>query len=405
MDPKKKSTILITCSAGLVDYVRQEVEALGYQGGDCHKTGLELQGDLYDAMRLNLHLRTAYNVLFLLKQFKCYSPDELYRNVKDLPWEDIISPAEYLSVVGRINTEHVKNSMYANLKVKDAIVDRIAGVTGSRPDSGKDKDKVVVQFYWKDNFCRLYLNTSGLKLSDRGYRKMPHKAPLRESLAAAIIMATGYDGGGPLVCPMCGSGTLAIEAALIASRRAPGLLRNNFGFMHLKDFDEPKWRQMRAGALKESKARGGKAGFKPARIIATDIDAGAVEASRKNAMTAGVSHLIDFDVCDFAETVVPPEPGIIVMNPEYGLRLGEIEKLNDTYKRIGDFFKQKCAGYNGYIFTGNPSLSKKVGLRTSRRIEFYNANIECRLLKYELYAGAKDKRINVPFPACAVVKT
>jgi len=392
VDPKKKSTILITCSAGLVDYVRQEVEALGYQGGDYHKTGLELQGDLYDAMRLNLHLRTAYNVLFLLKKFKCYSPDELYRNAKDLPWEDIISPAEYLSVVGRINTEHVKNSMYANLKVKDAIVDRIAEASGSRPDSGKDKDKVVVQFYWKDNFCRLYLNTSGLKLSDRGYRKMPHKAPLRESLAAAIIMATGFDGSGPLVCPMCGSGTLAIEAALIASRRAPGLLRNNYGFMHLKYFDEPKWRQMRAGALKKSKTRGDKSGFKPARIIATDIDAGAVEASRKNAMTAGVSHLIDFDVCDFAETVIPPGPGIIVMNPEYGLRLGEIERLNDTYKRIGDFFKHKCAGYNGYIFTGNPALSKKVGLRTSRRIEFYNANIECRLLKYELYAGVKERK-------------
>jgi putative N6-adenine-specific DNA methylase len=389
VDPKQKSTILITCSAGLVDYVRQEAEALGYQGGEYHKTGLELQGDLYDAMRLNLHLRTAYNVLFLLKQFKCCSPEELYRNVKELPWEDIISPAEYLSVVGRINTEHVKNSMYANLKVKDAVVDRIAGATGSRPDSGKDKDKVVVQFYWKDNFCRLYLNTSGLKLSDRGYRKMPHKAPLRESLAAAIIMATGYDGGGPLVCPMCGSGTLAIEAALIAGRRAPGLLRSNYGFMHLKYFDEPKWRQMRTEALKTSKTRGGKAGIKPARIIATDIDAGAVEASRKNAMTAGVSHLIDFDVCDFAETVIPPGPGIIVMNPEYGLRLGEIEKLNHTYKRIGDFFKQKCAGYTGYIFTGNPALSKKVGLRTSRRIEFYNANIECRLLKYELYTGTK----------------
>ncbi len=392
MDPKQKSTILITCSAGLVDYVRQEVEDLGYQGGDYHKTGLELQGDHYDTMRLNLHLRTAYNVLFLLKQFKCYSPDELYRNVKELPWEDIISPAEYLSVVGRINTEHVKNSMFANLKVKDAIVDRIAGVTESRPDSGKDKDKVVVQFYWKDNFCRLYLNTSGLKLSDRGYRKMPHKAPLRESLAAAIIMATGYDGSVPLICPMCGSGTLAIEAALIASRRASGLLRSNYGFMHLKYFDEPKWRQMRAEALKKSKSRGGRAVFKPARIIATDIDAGAVEASRKNAMTAGVSHLIDFDVCDFAVTVIPPGPGIIVMNPEYGLRLGEIEKLKDTYKRIGDFFKQKCAGYTGYIFTGNPSLSKKVGLRTSRRIEFYNANIECRLLKYELYAGTKDKK-------------
>jgi len=391
MDLKQKGTILITCSAGLVDYVRQEVEDLGYQGGDCHKTGLEVPGDLNDAMRLNLHLRTAYNVLFLLKRFKCYSPDELYRNAKELPWEEIISPSEYLSVVGRINTEHVKNSMYANLKVKDAIVDCIAEATGSRPDSGKNKDKVVVQFYWKDNFCRLYLNTSGLKLSDRGYRRMPHKAPLRESLAAAIIMATGYDGGKPLVCPMCGSGTLAIEAALIASKRAPGLLRSNYGFMHLKYFDESKWRQIRSEALKKSKARGGKAGFRPARIIATDIDTEAVEAARKNAMTAGVSHLIDFDVCDFAETVIPTEPGIIVMNPEYGLRLGEIAKLGDTYKRIGDFFKQRCAGYNGYIFTGNPALSKKVGLRTSRRIEFYNANIECRLLKYELYAGTKNK--------------
>lgn len=393
MDPKQKGTILITCSSGLVDYVQREVEALGYQSGECHNTGLELQGNQCDAMLLNLHLRTAYNVLFLLKQFKCCSPDELYRNVKELPWEDIISPAEYFSVVGRINTEHVKNSMYANLRVKDAIADRITDLMGARPDSGKDKDKVVVQFYWKDNFCRLYLNTSGFKLSDRGYRKMPHKAPLRESLAAAIIMATGYDGNEPLICPMCGSGTLAIEAALMASRRAPGLLRGNYGFMHLKYFDEPEWRRIRTDALKSSKTRGGKAGFKPARIIATDIDSEAVEAARKNAMTAGVLHLIDFDVCDFAETVIPPETGIIVMNPEYGLRLGEIEKLSDTYKRIGDFFKQKCAGYTGYIFTGNPALSKKVGLRTSRRIEFYNANIECRLLKYELYAGTKNKTI------------
>lgn len=389
MDPKQKGTILITCSAGLVDYLRLEVEALGYKAGDYHKTGIEVKGDQYDAMRLNLHLRTAYNVLYELKQFDCYSPEELYRNVKDLPWEDMISPDGYLSVVGRINTGHVKNSMFANLKVKDAIVDSIAEATGARPDSGKDKDKAVVQFYWKDNLCRLYLNTSGQKLSDRGYRKMPHKAPLRESLAAAIIMATGYDGGVPLVCPMCGSGTLAIEAALIAGRRAPGLLRSNYGFMHLKYYDQQKWRQMRNDALKISKTRGGKATFKPARIIATDIDAGAVEAARKNAMTAGVEHLIDFDVCDFAETAIPPEPGIIVLNPEYGLRLGEIEKLGDTYKRIGDFFKQKCAGYTGYIFTGNPDLSKKVGLRTSRRLEFYNGNIECRLLKYELYAGKK----------------
>jgi putative N6-adenine-specific DNA methylase len=391
MDARKTNTILITCSAGLVDYVRQEVKDLGYETGQSHKTGLELQGDQYDTMRLNLHLRTAYNVLFLLRQFKCRSPNELYDNVAGLPWKDMISPEEYVSVVSRINTDRVNNSMFASLKVKDAIVDRIAAKTGSRPDSGKEKDRVVVQLYWRDDFCRLYLNTSGLKLSDRGYRKMPHTAPLRESLAAAIIMATGYDGSEPLICPMCGSGTLAIEAALMASRRAPGLLRSNYGFMHMKYFDEPVWKQMRSEALKESKQRGGKAGFKPARIIATDIDAEAIEAARKNAMTAGVSHLIDFEVCDFAKTTIPQGPGAIVMNPEYGLRLGDIQKLKKTYKRIGDFFKQKCAGYTGYIFTGNPALSKVVGLRTSGRLEFYNANIECRLLRYELYAGRKEK--------------
>jgi putative N6-adenine-specific DNA methylase len=392
MDPRQTGNILITCSPGLVDYARREVEDLGYQCVESHKTGLEFQADQYDAMRLNLHLRTAYNVLFLLKQFECSSPDGLYRNVAEMPWEDMICPDEYLSVVSRVSTRRVNNSMFASLKVKDAIVDRIVSQTGSRPDSGKDRNRVVVQLYWRDDFCRLYLNTSGLKLSDRGYRKMPHKAPLRESLAAAIIMATGYDGSEPLVCPMCGSGTLAIEAALIAAKRPPGLLRSNYGFMHMKYFDEPAWQQMRNEALKQSKTRSGKAAFKPARIVATDIDPQAIEAARKNALTAGVSHLIDFDVCDFAATAIPPGSGTIVINPEYGLRMGQMQQLKKTYKRIGDFFKQKCAGYTGYIFTGNPALSKVVGLRTSRRLVFYNGSIECRLLKYDLYAGTRGKQ-------------
>jgi len=392
MDPEQKSTILITCSQGLAEYLRHEVETLGYEAGVAHSTGLELEGDQYDAMLLNLHLRTATNVLFLLKHFECTAPDELYENIEALPWQDMVSPNEYISVVGKIDTSAVDNSMYANLKVKDAIVDRIARETGSRPDSGKEKDCVVVQLYWKDNRCWLYLNTSGQKISDRNYRKIPHKAPLRESLAAAIIMTTGYDGTQPLVCPMCGSGTLAIEGALIASKRVPGLLRSNYGFMHMKYFDEPAWQQMRKAALKQSKARGGKAAVTLAPIIASDIDPKAVEAARKNAMTAGVAHLIEFDICDFADTTIPAGPGIIVMNPEYGFRLGEVKRLQKTYERIGDFFKQKCAGYTGYIFTGNLDLAKKVGLRTSRRLEFHNANIECRLLKYELYAGTRKTR-------------
>jgi putative N6-adenine-specific DNA methylase len=274
--------------------------------------------------------------------------------------------------------------MFPSLKVKDAIVDRILQKTGKRPNSGPDRHRLVFQLFWKKDRCWLYLNTSGRKISDRSYRKMPHKAPLRESLAAGIILATEYDGQQSFVAPMCGSGTLPIEAALIAQKRAPGLLRSSFGFMYCKDFDEKNWQELRAQARRQSQKSA-----TPARIIASDIDENAIKAAKKNAITAGVDHLIEFTVCDFAETPVPQQKGIIVLNPEYGQRLGEISQLEETYKRIGDFFKQRCAGYTGYIFTGNMELAKKVGLRTSRRIPFYNAEIECRLLKYDLYEGSK----------------
>ncbi len=389
MNAKDKNTIMITCAKGLSDILRTEVEALGFRVDSAHETGVEITGDLYDCMKLNLHLRVAFNVLYLLKTFECRDPDRLYDETTALPWEEIISPEEYVCVIGRIQTPTIENTMFANLKIKDAIVDRIMQKTGDRPDSGKERGNVVVQAYWKNDKCWIYLNTSGQKISDRNYRKIPCAAPLRESLAAAIILTTGYNGSQPLICPMCGSGTLAIEAALIASHRVPGLMRANYGFMHTKLYDDPAWQQMRTEAGKQSKKRG-KAEFKPAPIIATDIDPDAVRAANKNAMTAGVDHLIDFKVCDFAETPIEPDTGsIIVMNPEYGMRLGETKELEETYERIGDFFKQKCAGSTGYIFTGNPQLGKKVGLRTSRKIPFYNATIECRLLKYEMYCGTR----------------
>ena len=391
MKMQNKSTILVTCARGLAEMLRDEVEALGLKVDSAHETGVELTGDLYDCMKLNLHLRTAFNVLYLLKSFQCHDPEQLYTQTTYLPWEEMISPDEYVCVIGRIETPTIENTMYANLKIKDAIVDRIMAKTGARPDSGKERDHAVVQAYWKNDRCWLYLNASGQKVSDRNYRKIPCKAPLRESLAAAILLATGYDGSVPLVCPMCGSGTLAIEGALIASRRVPGLMRSNYAFMHTKLYDEDAWKQMRKEAFKQSKKRG-KAEFKPVPIIATDIDPECVRSARRNAMTAGVEHLIEFDVCDFAETRIPEGDGIIVLNPEYGQRLGEMKELEETYARIGDFFKQRCAGYTGYVFTGNFDLAKKVGLRTSRRIPFYNASIECRLLKYELYRGTRKQK-------------
>ena len=198
-------------------------------------------------------------------------------------------------------------------------------------------------------------------------------------------MAIGYDGSQDIVLPMCGSGTLAIEAALIAMNKPAAGLRSNFGFKHVKVFDEQIWEEIRNDARKAVRKD------KPQkRIIATDIDGQAIEAAKQNAKTAGVEHLVEFDVCDFADTYVPQGEGIVLMNPEYGLRLGEIQQLEKEYKRIGDFFKQNCAGYTGYIFTGNRKLAGKVGLKTSARMIFFNGKIECRLLKYEMYEGTKQ---------------
>lgn len=385
MDLEKKNTILVTCGPGLADFLRAELQQLGFAIDAEHGGGITVTGTGLDAMKLNLNLRTAYNVLYLLKEFDCDNPTQLYKAINSMPWEKMISPGEYLSIVARVNTPSIDNSMFAGMKVKDAIVDRIAEKVGERPDSGSSRDCLVYHLYWQRGRCWFYLNTSGRKLSDRGYRKMPGLAPLRECLAAGIIMATGYDGSLPLVNPMCGSGTLAIEAALIATGRACGLLRHNYGFMHEMDFDKEAWQTLRREAKKLRKKD-------IAPIIATDIQQEAVFAAKKNAMTAGVDHLIEFDLCDFAKTKLPEQPGIVIMNPEYGMRLGEEKNLAEDYTRIGDFFKQSCQGYTGYIFTGNMNLAKKVGLRTSQRTTFYNGEIECRLLKYEMYAGTKKNK-------------
>jgi putative N6-adenine-specific DNA methylase len=185
---------------------------------------------------------------------------------------------------------------------------------------------------------------------------------------------------------MCGSGTLAIEAALIATNRRPGLFRTNYAFMHLQGYNEAVY-------LKEDTLLEEQITDKPElKIIATDYNPKAIENAKKNAVAAGVHKLIDFAVCDFALTEVPPDVrGVMMVNPEYGERLGTVKELEETYSRIGDFMKQKCGGYFGYVFTGNLELAKKIGLKAKRRIEFYNSTIDCRLFEYELYAGSRKE--------------
>ena len=387
LDPTKKRLTRITCAEHVTPYLRAEVEALGYEIQEEDHVAVHIGATLEDCLRLGLHLRTAHHVLWLLSRFRCPSLNALEVQARSFPWEDLIPNDSYFTITSNIEHPTVTNTMYPNLVLKDAIVDRIKERTGTRPDTGPDRSCVVIHLVWKGDRAWIYLNTNGPRLSDRGYRKMPHHAPMRETLAAAVVIAMGYDGTQAFVNPMCGSGTLAIEAALIAAGRAPGLLRSDASCLHtMMDIDE-SYLEMRKQARKSTPVRD------PMPIIATDHDPRAIQAARKNAQTAGVEHLIEFEACDFADTPIPEladhESGHVVFNPEYGLRLGEEEPLKETYSEIGDFFKTRCKGYTGHVFTGNRELSKEIGLKTSARIPFYNAQIECRLLGYELYDGTR----------------
>ncbi len=382
----EKSKILVTCAKGIAPFLKNELLALGFPVLSETVAGVATEGTVQDTYRLNLLLRTGHRVLFLIRTFAASDADSLYRQLLEIPWEEYISEKGYVNVTSSVDNPTIRDSRYANVRCKDAIVDRIRERCGRRPDSGPAQDRVVVNLYWKDDGCSVYFDTSGEPLSRRGYRKIPMTAPMQETLAAAVIKAAGWNGGGHFINPMCGSGTLAVEAALAGLGRASGLLRDNFGFMHLKGFDASLWNELRARARKEAKKT------LKCRIIATDIKSEAVEAARRNAATAGVEHLIEFGVCDFSGTPIPDGEGIVILNPEYGERMGKINELENVYKGIGDFFKQKCRGYKGYIFTGNPALAKKVGLKAKRRVPFFNGSIECRLLEYELYEGSRRQK-------------
>jgi 23S rRNA G2445 N2-methylase RlmL len=385
-----RQPILISCSKALPPFLQEEVKALGFPVLHVSDAFVETAGTLEDTVLLNLSLRTAQRVLFLRREFHARDGDELYRALTREPWEEILPHGGYVSVTSSVDNSTIRDSRFANVRCKDAVVDRIRRKTGVRPDSGPLRGQTVLHLFWKDELCRIYLDTSGEPLARRGYRKIPLRAPMQETLAAAVVLATGWDGQGTFLNPMCGSGTLAVEAALIAWGRAPGLLRSNFGFMHLAGFDRSLYQAIRRNVRDASNRS------VPGRVIASDRDPDAVEAARKNAATAGLSDFIEFHVSDFADTPVPAGSGVVVMNPEYGERMGEVKKLEPVYARIGDFLKNRCQGYRGYLFTGNLPLSKKVGLRTRRRITFFNSRIECRLMEYELYPGSRKLPLPTP---------
>ncbi len=377
--------IVITCHKWLSPALTSEVTALGFNVTRSFQTGVEIKGTLNDCIKLNLQLRTASQVLYSIKTFNCNNPDELYENLCNIEWEKIIDPGGYFSVTSNVFHTTITTNLFANLRVKDAVVDRMRKVANKRPSTGSELTGAVVYLYWKYDEAEVFIDTTGDSLARHGYRKIPGKAPMLEALAAATILSGKWKATTPFINPMCGSGTLAIEAALIASKRVPGLLRHNYAFMHVLGYDRTVYEKERAVIEHQIIESIG------VQIIASDMSKQAIDIAKINAAAAGVEDLITFQVCDFESTKMPDnmEGAVLLFNPEYGERLGEEIELEATYARMGDFLKNKCKGATGYIFTGNLELAKKIRLKPSRRIEFLNAKIDCRLLEYEMYAGTR----------------
>ncbi|MEA3347804.1 MAG: class I SAM-dependent RNA methyltransferase, partial [Pseudomonadota bacterium] len=225
--------IVIPCSPGITPFLVRELRDLKMPIIDERATSVTSKGDFTDVLRLNLSLRTGQRVLWRLAAFEAENPDQLYEKLMPLPWEELVAADGYFSVTSVVDTPTIRDSRFANLRVKDAIVDRLRRCCGRRPDSGPLRDKLVFHLFWQQDKVKFYLDTSGPTLAQRGYRLDPGKAPLRETLAAALILASGWNGAKTLVNPMCGSGTLAIEAALLAQNRIPGLLRQAYSFQSL----------------------------------------------------------------------------------------------------------------------------------------------------------------------------
>ncbi|WP_129127358.1 THUMP domain-containing class I SAM-dependent RNA methyltransferase [Geomonas oryzae] len=376
-----KHFFFATTAKGVEEALGGELVRLGLPNVSVESGGVRFGGGMEGAYRANLWLRTASRVLMTLAEFPCRTPEELYRGVRSLPWERFLTPAQTLAVDCNLRDSAMTHSGFVALKTKDAIVDAQRESFGSRPSvDTKDPDLRVNVRLFKDR-CTVSLDLSGEPLDRRGYRLDRHEAPLKENLAAALVELSGWDGSTPFVDPMCGTGTIAIEAAMKALRIPPGLNRR-FGFERWQGFDRAAWRAM------VDEAKSGILDKLPAPIQASDLSHSAVNMAIQNARRAGVLEHLTLGQLPMAELAPPPGPGVLIMNPPYGKRLGEQEALRPLYREIGDTLKKRCQGYTAYLFTGNLDLAKGVGLKASRRMVLYNGPIECRLLKYEMYEGS-----------------
>ncbi len=370
-----------SCPRGLEAALAGELTTLGARDAQGVDGGVGFAGPLTLAYHVNLESRLASRVLWRVGSGHYRNERDVHALAKAIDWTQHFHGERTLRVDVAATRSPLTSLEFATLTIKDAIVDRFRDASGIRPSIDKRAPDVRVAAHLTADEATFYVDTSGDPLFKRGYRRDTEEAPLRENLAAGLIALSGWTPDQPFLDPMCGSGTLAIEAALIAARRAPGLART-FGFQKLTWFDGPTWQRIKQVARDRVQAQDG-----TAVIFASDIADSAIARTRANAVAAQVGEFIDLERADALARPAPAASGTLLANPPYGVRLSDREQMAALYPLLGDALKQRFAGWTAWLFTGDTALPKLIHLKAERRIPLFNGALDCRLYQYRLQSG------------------
>lgn len=373
-------SLFVTCPRGLEAPLSQELEQLKCQDIRAVDGGVACKGGVEQVYRINLHSRTASRVLLRLNKSGYRNEQDIYKAAKNIRWTDWFDLEQTFKVKVEGKRAQVKSLDFVGLKIKDAVCDVFRDACSARPSVGKIRPDIRIHAFIDERDIQIFIDTSGEALFKRGYRQDTGEAPMRENLAAGLLLLAGYDGSQPFQDPFCGSGTIVIEAAWIATRRAPGLMRR-FGFEKLKNFDAALWKKLQHEA--ETQIRPA-----PAPISGSDNDHYMIRVAVANAQAAEVDTFIRFEVKDAQDSRPNGEGGILISNPPYGVRLAEVQALQALYPQLGAWLKQYYAGWLAGMFTGDRDMPKFMRLSPKRKIPLYNGNLDCRLFLMDMVKGS-----------------